>query len=473
MDVFMRQGLKFLVSILLARLLSPEEFGLVAMLYLFTGIADIFIDSGLSAALIQRQDITHADESTVFFFNLGVGLLVALELCLAAPWIAAFFEQPVLRSLTYAMALNLFVSAFGNIQYTVLNKALDFKLLMKIGFVASLLSGILAVVLAWQGFGVWSLAIQILASTLITVVLLWLWHPWRPQWIFDLAALRSLFRFGGFMFFSGLLHTLYIRSYSVFIGKLFSAQELGYYTRADNIQLLPASVLTTVLNRVAFPVFSAAAADKARLARGMRKVLRMIMLFNIPIMLGLVVVAEPLVITLIGEKWLPSVPILQVLCLAGLTLPLQVINLSALMAQGRSNLFFRVEILKKFIGVIAIVWASFYGVLAIAWSQVAVNLLYFLIDAYYTGVFLGYPAWKQARDLLPYLVISGFMALVVWSIHCYSILSPSAQLGLMIGVGATVYVLTCCLFRLEVFVELWDLLISRLRPAKNLCTENP
>lgn len=470
-DVFMRQGLQFFVSILLARLLSPDDFGVLAMLYLFTGIAGLFIDSGFSSALVQRQDITPADESTVFFFNLGAGLVVALGLCWAAPWIAAFFEQPVLQGLTYVMALNLFLGAFGAIQNVLLTKTLNFKLLMKIGVVASLLSGVLAVILAWQGFGVWSLALQTLVSTVITVALLWRWHPWRPQWVFSFTALRSLFRFGGFLLLSGLLDTIYTRLYSVIIGKLFSARELGFYTRAASTQQLPVNVLTNVLNRVAFPVFSAAAADKAQLARGVRKALRTIMLFNIPAMLGLMVVAEPLVITLFGEKWLPSVPILQVLCLAGVLWPLHVINLNVLMAQGHSNLFFRIEVLKKIIGVVAIAVASFYGILAIAWSQVVVGVLCFLLNAHYTGVFLGYSAWNQTRDLLPYLAVSVLMTLAVWPIHLYSVLSPAAQLGLISGVGALVYLLACRLFRLAAFDELWALL-ARRRPLQNLYAES-
>lgn len=466
-DIFLRLGFQFLVSILLARLLSPEDFGLLAMLYLFIGLASLFIDSGFSAALIQRQNITFEDESTVFFFNLGAGLVVALTLCLAAPWIATFFSQPTLQGLIYVMALNLFLSAFGSIQNVLLTKRLDFKALMKIGVVSSSLSGILAVALAWQGFGVWSLALQILASTGITVTLLWLWHPWRPQWVFSLSALHSLFRFGGFLLLSNFLDTLYTQLYSVIIGKLFSVRELGFYTRAASTQQLPVTVLTNVLNRVAFPIFSAAASDKEQLARGVRKALRTIMLFVIPAMLGLVVVAEPLVITLFGMKWLPSVPVLQILCLAGLLWPLHVINLNVLMAQGHSNLFFRIEVLKKIIGTIAIGVASFHGILAIAWSQVAVGVLGFLLNAYYTGKFLGYSAWNQTWDLLPYFVVSILMVIVLWPIHIYSDLHSTAQLVVIVGLGVFLYFLGCRLFHLTAFNELWALIFRRNRLRVN------
>jgi O-antigen/teichoic acid export membrane protein len=265
---------------------------------------------------------------------------------------------------------------------------------------------------------------------------------------------------------------LYTRLYSVIIGKLFSVRDLGFYTRADTTQQLPVNVLMNILHRVALPVFSAAAADKAQLARGMRKMLKMIMLINIPVMLGLMVVAEPLVITLIGEKWLPSVPILQVLCLGGVIWPLHVINLNVLMAQGYSNLFFRIEVVKKTIGVVAIVLASFYGILAMAWSQLLVSVLCFLINAHYTGVFLDYSAWKQTRDLLPYLAVSVLMALAVWPIHIYSTLTPATELGLMIGSGALFYLLACRLFRLEAFNEFWTLVVRRGKPVPNLYMEN-
>ena len=447
----MRQGLQFFVSILLARLLSPEDFGLLAMLYVFTGIAGLFIDSGFSSSLIQQQHITLEDESTVFFFNLGTGLIVALGLCSAAPWIAFFFEQPALQGLTYLMALNLFIGAFGAIQSTLMNKNLDFKTPMKIGAVASLVSGVLAVCLAWQGYGIWSLALQSLASTTVTIAMLWFLNPWRPSWTFSFGSLRSLFRVGSFLLLSSLLDTIYNRLYSVLIGKLFSVRDLGFYTRASGTQQLPTGVLTAVLNRVAFPIFAAASADKALLARGVRKALLSIMLLNIPAMLGMAVVAEPLVVTLFGEKWLPSVPILKVLCLSGVLWPLHVINLNVLIAQGHSNLFFRIEIIKKIVGVSAIIFASAYGLMAIAWSQLAVSVVCFLINAHYTGVLINYSAWHQTLDLIPYLIVGVSMSLVVIPIELYTTFSPQVKLTLMSVSGAIFYWLACRVLRLAAF----------------------
>jgi len=438
-DVFMRQGLQFFISILLARLLAPEDFGVIAMLYVFIGLAGLFIDSGFSSALIQRQDTTHTDESTVFFFNLGMGALMALALCAAAPWIATFFELPILQNLTYVMALNLFIGAFGSIHNTLLTKTLNFKTIMKVGGVATFCSGLLAIAMAWWGFGVWSLAWQTLLSSLITVSLLWWWHPWRPHWEFSLLSLSRLFRFGGFLMLSGLLDTVYTRLYAVLIGKFFSARELGYYTRAESTQQLPVSILTGVLNRVAFPVFSEAAVDPQRLARGLRKVLVAIMLLNIPAMLGLAVVAEPLVVTLFGAKWLPCVPFLQVLCLAGVLWPLHVINLNALMAQGRSDLFFRIEVIKKVVGVVLLVLASLHSVMAIAWLRLLLGVFSFFINAHYSGVLLGYGPWRQLRDILPYGGVAMVMAVSVgWAGHALH-WPPAAELVALSVLGATFY----------------------------------
>ena len=502
-DVFLRQGLKFLVGIMLARLLTPEDFGVIAMLYVFIGVADVFIDSGFSSALIQRQDITDTDQSTVFFFNLGMGVIAAIVLCLAASWIALFFKSSILENLSYVMAFNLFIGALGSIHSTLLTKELNFKTITKVGGVATLSSGILAVMLAWQDFGVWSLAWQTVASSVITVVLLWYWHPWRPRWEFKLYSLSRLFRFGGFMMISGLLEAIYTQMYALLIGKLFTARELGFYTRATNTQQFPVSILTSVLNRVAFPVFSVAATDPVKLAKGLRKLLMLIMFFNIPVMLGLAAVAEPFVVMLFGAKWLPSIPFLQVFCLAGVLVPLSYINLNILMAQGRSDLFFRIEIIKKIICVFFLVLASLHSIMAIAWIQPLIGLIVFFINAYYSGVLLGYGPWCQLRDIMPFGLVAIIMAIIIeltsQFLHWTSVFplvpvsvwveqlqyglpvprligqlqywSPASQFVTLVVLGATFYFVTCRLLRLVAFDEFFAIISQlnffRLKPIKS------
>lgn len=450
-DIFLRQGLQFVIAIVLARLLTPEEFGTIALLYLFVGMAGAFVDSGFSSALIQRQDVTHQDESTVFWFNLGMGAIMAAGLWVLAPSIAGFYDLPILIPLTGVLALNLFVSALGSIHGTLLTKRLDFKTPMKIGAIATTASGGVGIVMAWQGYGVWALALQTLASSFVTTVLLWQFNKWRPRLVFSMDSARRLFGFGGYLLMAGLLDIAYNRIYTLLIGKLYGVRDLGFYNRADGTKQLPVNVLTGILSRVALPIFSTASNDKEKLRRGVRHALRGIMLINVPMMFGVLATAEPLVLTLYGEKWLPAVPILQVLCLAGMLWPLHVLNLNVLMAQGYSKLFFRLEVIKKIVGTGLLIVGAAYGVMGIAWSQVVFGALAFAINAYYTRIYLNYGFWEQAGDFLPALGVSAVMALFVYGLG--SLLAWDAALKLLVQVssGVALYIFGCHMFRLEAY----------------------
>ncbi|MGZ0018238.1 MOP flippase family protein [Nitrosomonas sp. wSCUT-2] len=450
-DIFLRQGLQFIIAIVLARLLTPEEFGTIALLYLFVGLASAFVDSGFSAALIQRQDVTHTDESTVFWFNLGMGTVMATGLWLLAPWIAHFYNLPVLIPLTGLLAFNLLVSALGSIHGTLLTKRLDFKTPLKIGAIATTISGVGGVVMAWQGYGVWALAMQTLVSTFLTTTLLWIFNKWRPGLEFSMGSARKLFGFGGYLLMSGLLDIAYERIYTLLIGKFYGVRELGFYNRADGTKQLPVGVLTGILSRVALPIFSVASDDKEKLRRGVRHALRGIMLINIPMMLGIMATAEPLVETLFGTQWLPSVPILRVLCLAGMLWPLHVINLNVLMAQGHSKLFFRLEVIKKIVGAGLLIVGTAYGVMGIAWSQVVFGVLAFGINAHYTRIYLNYNTWQQIADFLPALSVATFMALLVYGLGYLLSWDASLKLLVLVLAGVAIFILVCHLFRLQAY----------------------
>ena len=453
-DALIRQGLQFCISIALARLLAPEAFGTIALLYLFVGIAGLFVDGGLSSALIQRPATTRLEESTVFWFNLSAGAGAGLLLSAASPLIAHFFGVPLLQPLACIMGLNLFIGAFGSVHMSLLTKVLNFRTQMKIGLVASTVSGVAAIVVAWLGAGVWALAFQLLISTTITSLLLWVWHAWRPLRAFDPQALRTLWRFGGFFVLSVAVDIAYTQIYTLVIGKLYGTRDLGFYFRATSTQQNAANLLSGVLNRVAFPLFSSAAADKELLRRSVRKALTAAMILNLPIMFGIVVTADPLVIALFGEKWRPSVPILQILALGGSLWPLHVINLNVLLAQGHSNLLFRVEIVKKALGFSVLICASLFGLVAIAWSQVAFGLAAFFINAHYTSVLLGYGAARQIRDVAPYLAVAGVMAILVWLVGSAIRLGPLAVLAIQVSIGATFYCTACKWLRLRAFQDL-------------------
>lgn len=449
LDVFMRQGVQFLVTIVLARILAPEDFGVIAMLAMFIGVAGVFIDSGFSSALIQRQNVTHTDESTVFFFNLGMGAVTALLLCAAAPWIAAFFKQPVLQYLTYAMAFNLFVNAFGSIHSTLLNKELNFKTTAKVGVVCSVVAGALAIYMASRGYGVWSLAWHAVASGIVTVLLLWLWHPWRPAWTFSFASLRSFFRFGGYEMAATLTDVFSTNLYLILIGKMYSARDVGFYDRAQRTQQLPITLMMGIINRVAFSTFATVKEDKARLARGLRQAQAISMFVNMPVLVGIIILAEPLVLTLFGAQWLPSVPILQVLGLGGLIWPLHVLNLNILRAQGRSDLFFWLTMFKKVFTISLTIAASFYGVMAIAWAQVVISVFAYFANTHYTRVILGYGGWKQLSDLVVNFVAVIPMAVAVYFVNDMMQASPFFKLIVASIIGGGIYFLTCRLLCAE------------------------
>lgn len=254
-DIFLRQSLHFIIAVILARLVTPEEFGTIALLYLFVGLAGAFVDSGFSAALIQSQDVTHTDESTVFWFNLGTGTLMASGLWLLAPWFADFYRMPILIPLTGILALNLFVSALGSVHSTLLTKRLNFKTPMKIGAIATTVSGAAGILMAWKGYGVWALAVQTLVSTILTTLLLWAFNTWRPALVFSLASARRLFGFGGYLLMSSLLDIAYSRIYTLLIGKLYGVRELGFYNRADSTKQMPVACLPEYCHAWHYPFF--------------------------------------------------------------------------------------------------------------------------------------------------------------------------------------------------------------------------
>lgn len=460
-DILMRQGLQFFVSIALARLLSPEEFGTIALLSLFIGIASAFVDCGFSSALVQHQGVTHNDESTVFWFNLAMGSMVGLCLWVLSPVIAGIFSLPILIPLTSLFAINIFLTSLGSIHGTLLTKRLEFRTQMQVGVYATVISGIVAVVMAWYDYGVWALAAQTLVATCVSTSLLWYFHRWRPAFVFSIESARRLFGFGGYMLASGLLEITYDRMYTLLIGKYFGVRELGFYNRADSTKQLPVSILTGILSRVAFPIFSAAAHDINQLRRGVQLVVRCVMLLNVPMMLGLAAVAKPLILVLFGPVWLPVVPVMQVLCLAGIFWPLHVINLNVLLAQGYSHLFFRLEVVKKLLGVLLLAVGVFYGVMGIAWSQVIFGALAFLINGYYTKKYLGYGAVAQLIDFSLILFITLPTILGIYWLSEYIQLAPVLKLIGLSALGALIILMLAWLFNLAAINDVVDLFLRR------------
>ncbi len=452
-----QQAIGFILSIILARLLMPEEFGLIAMLMVFIAVGQVFTESGYGQALIHKQNATHVDECSIFYFNVFLGLVMAGILCLAAPWIAAFYERPALVPLTRVLSLSLVIGAFEIIQVTLLTKQMDFKTQLKISVVATAISGIVGIAMAYQGYGVWSLVGQTLCRTTAQVLLLWTLHSWRPAWTFSFASLRSMFGFGSKLLAASLVRTVFDNLYLITIGKLFTAGDLGFYTRAKGLQQLPVRNMSSALERVTFPVFASVQHDKDRLKRGVRKAMTTLAMINFPMMAGLAIVAEPLVVVLLTEKWLSSVPYLQLLCVVGALYPLQSINLNVLKAQGRSDLYFRLTLLKNALKVVllAITWR--WGIEAILWGQIATSLVGFLVNTYYTAKLIDYSIWEQIRDLIPYAAVVAVMSIGIYPIgyvitgHMLILLTVQTAAGVALVLGM------CWVFRPAGFEEVWQL----------------
>jgi len=456
------QAVQFAVSIVLARLLLPREFGLIGMLTVFLVLGHALMNSGFGSALIQKQDATEAHYSSVFFLNLIVSLAVAGTLCLIAPWIARFYGEPMLTSLTRVLSLNLVFSAFGLIQATVMTKTLDFATQTKAMLLASIGSGVIGIGTALLGFGVWSLVTQSVSLTLFNAVLLWVFNTWRPQAVFSLAALRELFGFGSRMLAWGILDTIFSNLYSVVIGKLFSPADLGYYTRGYTVQQLPSETVGRIVGRVTFPLFAEIQNDATRVKNGFRKALRAIGLISFPLMIGLMACARPLVLTLFTDKWSPAVPYLRLLCLVGLLYPLIMINQNVMLAKGHSDLFFRLEIIRKVLIAVFIALTWRWGIEAIIWGQIALSLVAYYLNSYYTGMIVGYGFRAQIRDLLPYLGVAGVMGAAVFLLNGMPFAHPAVLLVTQLITGGLIYGLLCRGFRLSVFMDAWHLFERRI-----------
>jgi len=448
-DVAGRQGIQFLVMLVLARLLSPAEFGLLGMLSLFIALAGSVVDSGFGSALIQRKEITEADKSSVFLFNAAMGAFMALTIFSAAPWIAGFYREPILLPLTRLMALNLFIGSFGVVQVAVLTRNLDFRTPCKAGIVAMIVSGTSAVWMAWRGYGVWSLAAQSVIYTTVSTGLIWAFCPWKPSLRFRFESLRSLFGFGSRMLASGLLYTFFDRIQLAVIGKAFSAAALGFYTRAFSTQQFPVSFLSAVVNRVTFPIFSRLSHNRDSIRPAVRRALVSIMLPTLPMMLGLAVVARPLVLVLFGEKWLPCVPYLRVLGIAGALWPLQVMNLDVVMAVGRSDLVLRLEIVKKVLIGIGLLATFRISVMAMVWAFLIVSIACVFLNTHYSKLLIGYGVVEQFVDLAPYAVISLLTSALAWAAGISFSHLPFLQLITSVLVGIATYLAICHILRLE------------------------
>jgi O-antigen/teichoic acid export membrane protein len=465
-DSIARYGITFIVGIILARLLSPDEYGLIGILTIFINLFNVIVDGGFTNALIRKQGATDEDYCTVFYTNLVISFVLAGTLFACAGPISVFFEREELFDLTRVMSVIVIINALSIVQRTRLTKKIDFKTQTKISIIASVLSGVIGIGMALMGCGVWSLVGQQISSQLCTSFLLWFYNKWIPKLIFSWKSFKELWDFGWKLLASSIIGSLTTDIYNAVIGKCFSPQTLGYYTRARHFSGIFSTNISTIVNKVSFPVLSTIQNDKPRLKAAYRKLIRTTMLPTFVLMLGLAAMAKPMILVLIGEQWLTAAYYLQIICLYAMMIPLHTINLISIQVVGRSDITLKLRIIKSTLGLIPIglgIWTNnIYWMLA---GSLLFDYFCYYLNTYYSGPLLGYPILEQIKDVLPSLGVAILMAVPVYLLS-FLPLSPFIILPIQLVIGAGLTALLCTLFKLPEYKELKSVVSNYINKLK-------
>lgn len=411
---FSAQGIQFVLTIFIARMLSPEDYGLIAMLSVFMAIAQVFVDSGFGYALIQKKECSKADYSTAFYFNIVVSIIIYILLYFASPLIADFYNQPQLIQVTRVFGLVLIINSFSIVQQTRLTVLLDFKKQAIASFISVVVSGTVGIAMAYRGYGVWSLIWQAIIAAFCRGLILWINTHWFPSYIFSKASFHHMFSFGSRLMLASLLHTIYTNMYSLVLGKAFTASTLGYFNRAFTLGQFPIQNFSVIMLKVLYPIQCRFQDDLEKFNYIFVNYIRFSCFILFPIMIGMFVLAEPLISVLLTNKWLPAVPFLQIICLAGMWNPVMQINVSVLDAMGRSDYHLQSEIIKKILAFIILFVSLPLGIKMICIGLVVYAFMDMAIIIGYTRRLIGIGYCKQIKILLPVIILSGTMGVVSW-----------------------------------------------------------
>lgn len=456
-EQFSNYGMQFVIGIFMARMLSPEDYGLTALPAVFMAISGIFVSGGFGTALVRKPNLKEEDLSTAFYYSMAVGVLCYILLFIAAPWIANFYNAPILTSLMRVTAISFLYSPLGTVQGVLLQKKLDFKTPTKVSVVCRILSGVIGIVMAYMGYGVWALVISGLISGIVGMLItLWVVR-WFPKTGWSKESFRYLWGFGNKLMGAWLISTVYENIAPIIIGKYFSPAQLGEYNRAQGYAKMPSQNVTGTLQSVTFPVLSQIQDDDERLARSYRKMLRVSAFIVFPLMMLLAVLARPLVLALITEKWEGCIILLQIMCLSMMWYPIHAINLNLLEVKGQSGLFFRLEIIKRGVGLLILICTLPLGLVAFCWGGVVGSLISLFINTYYTGKIIHVGYVRQMKDLAHILLVSFLMYGLVWGVLQFI---PNLWLQIFIGgtVGSIFYIGSAILFKFSEFEEVKYLL---------------
>lgn len=465
-DNMVQYGVSFVVSIVLARLLTPDDYGLLGIIAIFTAICTALINGGFQNALIRKKTVTDDDYSTAFLVNFGMSLLLYAIIFVCAPLIALYFEREELVLLTRVSSISMIISALAIVQQTRLTKLIDFKTQTKITMIASVSSGVIGIVMAIMGYGVWSLVTQQLTSQTIRSISLWIYNHWAPNLKFSCASFNELFGFGWKIMVSGLLETIWKELSQVVVGKFYSPATLGQFTRAKQFSQLFSSNLTSVIQRVTFPVLSNIQDDKARMVSAYRRIIKTTMFITAVSMFFLGSISEPLLYCLIGPKWDEAATYLPLICMSGSLYPLHAINLNMLQVQGRSDLFLGLEIAKKIIGLGPLFVGAFVGIMPMLYVSLLVGIISYFINSYFPGKLIGYNSWMQIRDVAPSFGLSLIISIPVFFLK-FLPLSYWVILPLQLLLGVTIFIAFGKTTKMEEYEEVKQMVIPLLKKFKS------
>lgn len=445
---FANYGMNFCVGIVMARLLSPSDYGITALPAVFMAVAGILQSGGLSDALVRKTDFREEDLSTSFYYSIAVGIVMYLALFFSAPWIADFYNTPVLIPLLRVTALSFLWGPLNSAQNVILKRRLDFKTPTKISLTTRVFSACVGIVLAYMGYGLWALVISGVLSSLLTVILNWFVVRWFPHTGWSKASFKYLWSYGNKIMLSWGLSTLYDNITPIFVAKFYSPADLGVYNRAQGYAAMPSQQVNGVIQGVTFPVLSKMQDDNEALARNYRRMLRTTAFIVFPLMMMLSALARPLVLTLITAKWEACIILLQIICFSMMWYPIHAINLNLLMVKGRSDLFLRLEIIKKVIGVCILAITLPQGLVVFCYGTIVSSMIALVINTYYTGKLIQVGYWRQMKDLLPILLLS---FLLFGTIHLTTHFISNLYLQIICGgiAGGIVYLGGAILFKFE------------------------
>ena len=455
-DTYISQGVSFIIGVILARLLSPEEYGLIGLCLIVNAVLEGFVDSGFSTAIIRKVDANDNDYNTMFIVNMFMSILLYVGVFFTSPFIADFFGREELIDIVKITGLVIIFNALSLTQNTILVKRVNFKAKTKASIISALVSGVIGVVLAYSGFGVWALAAQIVCRSVINTLSLWIFNRWFPNFSFSMTSFRYLWGFGWKMLVSGMLDRLWYEAYQLVVGKFYSPATLGQYTRATNYAALFSTNINKIVMQVSYPVLSSIQQDKERMVSAYKRIIKTTMFVTAICMLFLAGISEPMIRVLIGDKWLQAASFIPLLCLSMSLYPLHAINLNMLKVMGRSDLFLIYEILKKIIAIGPICLGIFVGIYAMLIGSIVVGILSFFINSWYTGKELGYTSWKQILDVAPNYAVGGIVALSIYFLK-YLPISPFVILPIQIFIGILVFIFVAEMTKLQQYNDIKEI----------------